>query len=160
MNNSKSNPQSSGDGSAARVEYRVQGLSCANCARELQDELQKMEHGHDAALMYNSGRLLISPKADLSRVESILKGDGASLVKNGREQEKGHAHGGHNHSHDDGHEHSHDHAKDKIMDMITDIVTVKVKGLLNGCSVYPPSFLQPHLYSDLYFPKMLLLLCI
>lgn len=111
MNNSKSNPQSSGDGSAARVEYRVQGLSCANCARELQDELQKMEHGHDAALMYNSGRLLISPKADLSRVESILKGDGASLVKNGREQEKGHAHGGHNHSHDDGHEHSHDHAK-------------------------------------------------
>lgn len=38
-----------------RVEYRVQGLSCPNCTREMQEEIQRLEHGQDASLLYNSG---------------------------------------------------------------------------------------------------------
>lgn len=71
MNNSSANP---------KAEFKVQGLSCANCARELQDEIRKLEHGQDAALHYNSSRLIVNPNVDLSRVSKILKSDGAALV--------------------------------------------------------------------------------
>ncbi|MGG6312915.1 heavy metal translocating P-type ATPase [Paenibacillus macerans] len=64
-----------------RLEYRVQGLSCANCTREMQEEIQRLDHGRDASLLYNSGRLLIDPAVDLQQVERILKRDGAALVK-------------------------------------------------------------------------------
>ncbi|RUT28055.1 cadmium-translocating P-type ATPase [Paenibacillus zeisoli] len=101
MPNSSANP---------KAEFKVQGLSCANCARELQDEIRKLEHGQDAALHYNSGRLIVNPNVDLSRVSKILKSDGAALVD-------GHSHdydhGGRDHHHDDHSHldgHSHDHA--------------------------------------------------
>lgn len=64
----------------SKTEFTVQGLSCANCARELQDEIRKLEHGQDAALHYNSSRLIVNPDIDLTRVAKILKSDGASLV--------------------------------------------------------------------------------
>ncbi|WP_068612697.1 heavy metal translocating P-type ATPase [Paenibacillus tuaregi] len=64
----------------AKAEFTVQGLSCANCARELQDEIRKLEHGEDAALHYNSSRLIVNPSIDLTRVAKILKSDGASIV--------------------------------------------------------------------------------
>lgn len=64
----------------SKTEFRVQGLSCANCARELQDEIRKLEHGGDAALHYNSSRLIVNPNVDLSRVSKILKSDGATLI--------------------------------------------------------------------------------
>ncbi|MFR9711359.1 heavy metal translocating P-type ATPase [Paenibacillus sp. MB22_1] len=67
-------------GENRRIEYRVQGLSCANCAREMQEEIQRLDHGKDASLLYNSGRLLIDPAVDLKQVERILKRDGATLV--------------------------------------------------------------------------------
>lgn len=67
-------------GESRRLEFRVEGLSCANCAREMQEEIQRLEHGKDASLLYNSGRLLINPAVDLKQVERILKRDGAALV--------------------------------------------------------------------------------
>ncbi|WP_059040454.1 cadmium family heavy metal-translocating P-type ATPase [Paenibacillus rubinfantis] len=69
------------DGESRRVEYRVQGLSCPNCTREMQEEIQRLEHGQNASLLYNSGRLLIDPAVDLQQVERILKGDGAKLIQ-------------------------------------------------------------------------------
>lgn len=63
-----------------RIEYRVMGLSCANCAREMQEEIQRLDYGEDASLLYNSGRLLLHPAVDLKQVERILKRDGATLV--------------------------------------------------------------------------------
>lgn len=80
MNTTLRNDQELG-GESRRVEYRVQGLSCPNCTREMQEEIQRLEHGQDASLLYNSGRLLINPAVDLQQVERILKGDGATLIK-------------------------------------------------------------------------------
>lgn len=120
------------DQAVSQVEYRIQGLSCANCAREMQEEIQKLEHGQTASILYNSGRLLISPKVDLTRVKGILKRDGATLIPpqgrrdgrisggdiHGHQHEQGHIHGHeHSHEHGDGHsyldsrgeEHSHGH---------------------------------------------------
>lgn len=120
------------DQAAPQVEYRIQGLSCANCAREMQEEIQKLEHGQHASILYNSGRLLVSHKVDLTRVKKILKRDGATLISpleqgthadgeathgNGRGE---HSHVRHEHGHEHGHgfseehrhgdEHSHGHS--------------------------------------------------
>ncbi|MDL1163799.1 heavy metal translocating P-type ATPase [Yersinia pestis] len=73
---SKSSPEAGGE----LIEYRVQGLSCPNCTREMQEEIQKLEHGNNARLSYNSGKLTLSPHVNLRRVETILKSDGARIV--------------------------------------------------------------------------------
>ena len=54
----KTSPNAGGD---KLVEYKVQGLSCPNCTREMQEEIQKLDHGGDARLSYNSGKLTLSP---------------------------------------------------------------------------------------------------
>ncbi|RWR13202.1 cation-translocating P-type ATPase [Siminovitchia fortis] len=63
------------------AEYRLQGLSCANCARELEEEIQKLNHGEDAKVLFNSSKLVVSEEIELNKVEKILAGDGASIVK-------------------------------------------------------------------------------
>lgn len=94
-------------------EYKVQGLSCPNCTREMQEEIQRLEHGKDAKLSYNSGKLTVSPHIDLERVERILKGDGARLVhppegmaalEHAPSHDSEHRE---SHGHDHGHEHGH-----------------------------------------------------
>lgn len=65
----------------SRLEFRVEGLSCANCTREMQEEIQRLDYGQNASLLYNSGRLLIHPAVDLQRVEQILRSDGATLIR-------------------------------------------------------------------------------
>lgn len=79
------------------AEYKLQGLSCANCAREMEEEIQKLDHGQDAKVLYNSSKLIISDKIALEKVEKILSSDGASILKEKDDHE------GHDHSH----EHSH-----------------------------------------------------
>lgn len=78
MNSTVAKNQTSGE--SHRIEYRVLGLSCANCAREMQEEIQRLDYGEDASLLYNSGRLLLHPAVDLKQVERILKRDGATLI--------------------------------------------------------------------------------
>lgn len=102
-----------------RQEYQVQGLSCANCARELQEEIQKLDHGHDASLLFNSGRLLVRPEIDMDRVQRILKSDGASLVvkasskasNTGTSATRAQDHEGHRHEHGESHSHTHNHSQ-------------------------------------------------
>ncbi|MNO35886.1 putative cadmium-transporting ATPase [compost metagenome] len=103
--------------SASRSEFRVQGLSCPNCTREMQGEIQKLEHGQDALLHYNSGRLYVSPKVNLEQVQKILKGDGATLIMpdpatSSKLEHSVHddPHHDHSHPHDHHHEHSHTHS--------------------------------------------------
>lgn len=96
-----------------RLAYSVQGLSCANCARECEMEIRKLPNGADAELLYNSGTLKLNPTVDRDKVDRILKKDGARIVE--KPQAKAHAHDGHDHSHgdheaSDGHGHSHDHS--------------------------------------------------
>ncbi|MBD8004601.1 heavy metal translocating P-type ATPase [Bacillus norwichensis] len=71
------------------TEYRLQGLSCANCARELEEEIQKLDNGEDAKILFNSSKLVVSDAVELNKVEKILANDGAIIVK---EDEHGHDH--------------------------------------------------------------------
>lgn len=77
------------------AEYRLQGLSCANCARELEEEIQKLHHGEDAKILFNSSKLIVSDEVSLNKVEKILASDGAAIIKE-------HGEVGHNHSHHHG----------------------------------------------------------
>lgn len=101
--------------SNSRSELRVQGLSCPNCTREMQEQIQKLEHGQNASLHYNSGRLYVSPKVNLEQVQKILKSDGASLIlsdrANSSDHDRSHRHN-HHHDHENHHEEgrSHDHS--------------------------------------------------
>lgn len=101
-----------------RLTYQVQGLSCANCARECERDIQKLPNGENAELLYNSGTLKLHPEVDRTQVERILKRDGARLVsstgslntaKGAHDHQHGHSHDhsheGHDHSHAGAHEH-------------------------------------------------------
>ncbi|MEV2286801.1 heavy metal translocating P-type ATPase [Paenibacillus larvae] len=92
-------------------EYRVKGLSCGNCAQMLEQRIQELEHGENATLSYNSGKLRIDPQVSLPDVKQILKSDGAyiqaeSSQVQGRDESHDHSHGEHEHTH--GHDHSHE----------------------------------------------------
>lgn len=132
---SKSSPEASGE----LIEYRVQGLSCPNCTREMQEEIQKLDHGNNARLSYNSGKLTLSPHVNLSRVETILKSDGARIVHapqtalsaaGGAEAQpahSSHSHGsaqGHDHEHSHGHAHEHSHGGEGNMKWLLSISAV------------------------------------
>lgn len=98
------------------IEYRVQGLSCPNCTREMQEEIRKLDHGDNARLSYTSGKLILSPHVDLYRVETILKSDGARIVEAPRAASPTtdadphhHTHSSHQHVSSHGHEHGHTH---------------------------------------------------
>ncbi|WP_079477276.1 heavy metal translocating P-type ATPase [Halobacillus salinus] len=69
-------------------EYKLQGLSCANCAREMESEMQKLDHGQSTQLKFSSSKLVVDEGVDMKRVRNILKSDGASLV-----DDEEHAHG-------------------------------------------------------------------
>lgn len=112
-----------------RVVYKVQGLSCANCAAGLQEEIRRLEFGEDTVLSYNSSTLKMHRRVDVDKVRRILRSDGARLVEAsqtaGAAAAGGHAHGhshgegccsdgahSHDHGHHDaeGHGHGHDHS--------------------------------------------------
>ncbi|GIN89177.1 copper-translocating P-type ATPase [Siminovitchia terrae] len=76
------------------TEYRLQGLSCANCAREIEEEIQKLDYGEDAKILFNSSKLVVSDEIELNKVEKILASDGASIVKEDEhDHDHSHAHG-------------------------------------------------------------------
>lgn len=72
-------------------EYRVKGLSCANCTQELEGEIQKLAHGQDAILNYNSGKLRVSDKVPLTEIKKILSSEGAAIEAE-REHDHDHDH--------------------------------------------------------------------
>lgn len=75
------------------AEYKLQGLSCANCAREMEDEIKKLDHGEDARILFNSSKLIVKDDISLSLVEKILASDGAVIVKEEQDNSD------HNHTH-------------------------------------------------------------
>ncbi|KRE99902.1 cadmium transporter [Paenibacillus sp. Soil766] len=107
-------------------EYRVNGLSCGNCAMGLEQQIKMLEYGESATLSYNSGKLKLDPRVSLTAVERILKSDNAFIDRT-HEHHNQHTHEHrdhdhkHNHSHDhgDGHSHSHDHgSSNKLMKLL------------------------------------------
>lgn len=95
-------------------EYRVRGLSCANCTLALESEIRKLEHGETATLHYNSGRLKLDEKVPLDEVIRILKTDGASIQTDSTPSHKGRIHG--HQGHDHGHDHEQDHGRERDHD--------------------------------------------
>ncbi|WP_176444708.1 heavy metal translocating P-type ATPase [Paenibacillus herberti] len=115
-------------------EFRVKGLSCGNCAMDLERQIRKLPHGEGATLHYSSARLVVDERIEMDRVRKILKSDGAIIqaALNGpgsaaalkapfpmaeqanscSSSDCGCSTDGdkHNHSHDHNHDHSHDHA--------------------------------------------------
>lgn len=84
------------------AEYKLKGLSCANCAREMEEEIQRLDHGEDAKILFNSSKLVVSDEISLQKVEKILSSDGAMLIKDEHnESAHDHAHA-HDHSHEGG----------------------------------------------------------
>ncbi|NDI35149.1 heavy metal translocating P-type ATPase [Chengkuizengella sediminis] len=72
-------------------EYKIEGLSCASCAADMEEKIKKLDNGDTAAILYNSSKLKIDESASLAKVKEILATDGASLISD-VEQEHGHAH--------------------------------------------------------------------
>ncbi|RST77547.1 cadmium-translocating P-type ATPase [Siminovitchia acidinfaciens] len=79
------------------AEYRLQGLSCANCARELEEEIQKLNHGEDAKILFNSSKLIVSDQIPINKVEKILASDGAAIIKERGKEDDDHDHSHHHH---------------------------------------------------------------
>lgn len=79
-------------------EYKLQGLTCGNCAREMEEQINKLENGEGSRILYNSSKLVLSNGVNMQEVEKILSSDGAAIMKENP----------HDHSeHDQAHEHSH-----------------------------------------------------
>jgi Cd2+/Zn2+-exporting ATPase len=70
-------------------EYKVKGLTCANCTRELQEEINKLPSGDTASLSYNTGKLRLESTVDMNKVNKILSSDGAYIET---DVEEGHQH--------------------------------------------------------------------
>ena len=88
-------------------EFRIKGLSCGNCAQMLEHQIKQLEYGESAKLSYNSGKLTLDSKVQLSKVEQILKSDGAYIEKE--------------HDHDHNHE-SQDHAHSNTKRMLSFLI--------------------------------------
>lgn len=61
-------------------EYRVQGISCGGCAMRMEQEIRELQHGANATLNYNSGKLKVNEAISMEAVRRILKSDGAAIV--------------------------------------------------------------------------------
>ncbi|MCC5801752.1 heavy metal translocating P-type ATPase [Rossellomorea vietnamensis] len=85
-------------------EYKLQGLSCSNCAREMEEEINKLENGEGSRILYNSSKLVLNKGVDMQKVEKILSADGAALVKE--------------HGDEHGHDHSHEHTNSSTMKIL------------------------------------------
>ncbi|OZM58040.1 heavy metal translocating P-type ATPase [Lottiidibacillus patelloidae] len=73
-------------------EHKLQGLSCANCAADIEKQIKQLDHGDSAAVLFNSSKLKIDEKVNMQKVEQILANDGASIVKESGNEEHSHNH--------------------------------------------------------------------
>ncbi|MBE2953553.1 cadmium-translocating P-type ATPase [Anoxybacillus flavithermus] len=69
-------------------EYEIKGLTCANCARALEEQIQSLPYGDGATLNYNSGKLRVHERIDLEKVRTILATDGAYIADDEQTQKK------------------------------------------------------------------------
>lgn len=77
-------------------EYKLQGLTCGNCAREMEERINQLENGEGSRILYNSSKLVLSDGVDMRDVEKILSSDGAAIMKENPHDHSDHAH---DHSH-------------------------------------------------------------
>ncbi|KUP05677.1 cadmium transporter [Bacillus coahuilensis m2-6] len=75
-------------------EFKLQGLTCANCAADMEQQIKKLEHGETASLSYNRSILEVDDRVNMKTIQKILASDGAKIVQD--------EHEGHSHEHDAG----------------------------------------------------------
>lgn len=68
-------------------EYRLSGLSCADCANNLEKRIQGIKHGKTASLSYQTGKLKIDERVDLDQVRKILSSERVSILDSTKETE-------------------------------------------------------------------------
>ncbi|NBI30129.1 heavy metal translocating P-type ATPase [Chengkuizengella marina] len=73
-------------------EYKIEGLSCASCAADMEEKIKKLDHGESAAISFNASKLKIDEGANISKVKKILASDGASLITNEEQHDHSHTH--------------------------------------------------------------------
>ncbi|EUJ25587.1 ATPase P [Listeria floridensis FSL S10-1187] len=78
------------------TEYRLNGLSCADCTDKLEKEIRGLKNGAETKIFYNTAKLILPDGVSLPEVEKILKTENVSLIQPEKEG------GDHDHSHDNG----------------------------------------------------------
>lgn len=67
------------EGQWSEVSCRVEGLDCADCARQLEEGIRRLEEVHEAALSYATGKLYLRYRGSLANVRSMVESHGYSL---------------------------------------------------------------------------------
>lgn len=73
------------------MEYRLKGLSCPDCAADLERTVRRLPHGETTIISYGSGTIQLDERVDLKRVKAALAKDGVALET---EESDGHDHDG------------------------------------------------------------------
>ncbi|WP_054950297.1 heavy metal translocating P-type ATPase [Numidum massiliense] len=60
-------------------DYKLVGLSCPNCAADLQEQINELPGGESASISYQLGKLTVDEATDLDKVQKILATDGVRL---------------------------------------------------------------------------------
>jgi Cd2+/Zn2+-exporting ATPase len=61
----------------------ISGLDCADCARQLEESIRKLEEVQEAALSFATGKLHLSYSGSLDNVRSMVEAHGYQLKENG-----------------------------------------------------------------------------
>lgn len=60
--------------------YRLQGLSCPDCTRDLEKRINRLPYGETAAISFQLGKLKVDERVNLNAVQKILASDGVELM--------------------------------------------------------------------------------
>lgn len=86
-------------------EYHLQGIHCANCAKRIEAQLQKLSNGGKSRLNFSTATLYLPDGVDLNAVKKILNADKVMIVPKPKREitdEYQHAHHHHHHQMKDG----------------------------------------------------------
>lgn len=104
--------------------YAVQGLHCANCAKNMEAQLHQLKNGETIRLNYSTNRIYLPEEIDMEAIKKILISDKVQILENDpidmkqiSETESLHDHSAsgikkkeHHHSHSHSHNHAHDYS--------------------------------------------------
>lgn len=84
-------------------EYHLQGVHCANCAKRLEAQLQKLPHGDKSRLNFSTATLHLPEEVDIRAAKKILNADKVMMDATPKtDHEHQHSHGHHHHHVADG----------------------------------------------------------
>lgn len=86
------------EGGHRMKEYHLQGVHCANCAKRLEAQLQKLPHGDKSRLNFSTATLHLPEEVDIRAAKKILNADKVMMnAKPKTVHEPQHSHGHHHH---------------------------------------------------------------